>query len=234
MNRRLVACSCIVVLVTGCASPGTGGSDRVSRAEHEALQAELAAKDERLQQLQLDLARQTQRVDRLARDAERLRADIEDAEQALVSLESGLKGMHTRADAVSALADARILVARAAQQAPWRADSIRRARDKLDEAERHIGENYFGSAVFFTARGRRLAEEVLAQVQALRADPSIRFIRPDRANVRGSPSLDAEVVVVLERGTPVTVRGRENGWVQIVTRDDAGGWIYGELLSEAP
>lgn len=234
MNPRLATWSCILLLASGCASQGSTGSGSVTRAEHEALRAELASKDRQLQQLQLDLARQSRRADRLTRDAERLRADIEDAEQALVSLEAGLKGMHTRADAVSALADARILVARAAQQTPWRADSIQRARDKLDEAERHIEEKYFGSAVFFTARGRRLAEEVLAQGRALREDPSTRFVRPGRANVRGHPSLDAEVVVVLERGTPVTVRGRENGWVRIVTRDDSGGWIYGELLSEEP
>lgn len=223
-------------MAAGCAStssPEPGGGS-VSREQFESVRTELEAKERQLDQLQLDVAQQRHRGDRLARDAERLRADIRDAEQALVSLESGLKGMHTRADAVSALADARILVDRAAQQAPWRRDSIERAREKLAEAERHIEEDYLGSAVFFTARGRRLAEEVLAQAQALREDDSTLFVRPDRANVRLQPSVEAEVVVVLQRGTPVTVRGREDGWAQIVTRDDSGGWIFGRLLSEEP
>lgn len=235
-TARLQLLPWLALAMAGCATQKAANpsSDSVPLEQYQALQAEHEATEAEVDRLQLDLARQRQRGDRLERDAERLRADIEDAEETLVSLESGLKGMHSRADAVSALADARILVGRAAEQAPWRRQSIERAREKLAEAERHIEENYFGSAVFFTARGRRLAEEVLAQARALRADGATWFVRPDRANVRGEPSMNARIVVILRAGTPVTVQGREDGWAQIVTPDESGGWIYGQLLTRKP
>lgn len=222
-----------VILLTGCASqPQSAGkpaedNDYVPRERLEAAQREIT-------QLRLRLAQAHQRNERTLRNTERLRADIRDAEEALVTLESGLKGLHTRADAVSALADARIVVTRAARQAPWRKTSIELAREKLAEAERHIEEEYFGSAVFFTVRGRRIAEEVLELARELREDPTARFVRVNRANVREGSSMDAPIVTVLEQGTPVHARGEDRDWVQIVTPDDKGGWIHGSLLTTAP
>lgn len=228
-----------VTLLAGCASqPQTADkasdSDYVPRERLETVQTELEAAQREIARLRLQLAQEQQRNERSLRNTERLRADIRDAEEALVTLESGLKGLHTRADAVSALADARIVVTRAARQAPWRKSSIELAREKLAEAERHIEEEYFGSAVFFTVRGRRIAEEALELARELRKDPSARFVRVNRANVRAGSSTDTPVVTVLEQGTPVHARGEDRDWIQIVTPDDQGGWIHGNLLTTEP
>lgn len=235
---RMLAHSVVlaVILFAGCATQSgpadeTSNNDHVPREQFEAVRAELEMAQQEITELRLELAQARQRSERTDRNAERLRADIRDAEEALVALESGLKGMHTRADAVSALADARIVVTRAARQAPWREASILQAREKLAEAERHIEEEYFGSAVFFTVRGRRIAEEMLDLARQLREDPSVRFVRVNRANVREDASTDAPIVAVLKQGTPIHVRGEDSEWIQIVTPDDEVGWIYGNLLA---
>lgn len=226
-----------VILLAGCAAQPAGrmaDSDHVPRERLEAARAELEAAQGEIAELRLQLAQAHQRNERVLRNMERLRADIEDAEEALVTLESGLKGLHTRADAVSALADARIVVTRAARQAPWRQASIGQAREKLAEAERHIEAEYFGSAVFFTVRGRRIAEEVLELARDLREDPTTHFVRVDRANVREGSSTDTPIVTVLEQGTPVHARDEDEDWIQIVTPDNKGGWIHGNLLTTEP
>ncbi len=64
--------------------------------------------------------------------SQRLRADLLQAEESIVSLESGLRGLHTRADAVSAVAEARIALERVSRSAPWRRDRIAEAREKLE------------------------------------------------------------------------------------------------------
>lgn len=243
MHRCLAAATVALALaMTGCAGlsqpAAEDGAEAGDPADADApetvpRQRLEAARDE-AERLRLELARERQRADRLGREAERLRADLADAEEALVALESGLKGRHSRADAVSALADARILVERAAGTAAWGGDRVAGAREKMAEAERHIEAGNFGSAVFFTARGRRIAESLLEEVEALRSDPDTRYVRPRRANVRDAPSMDARVATVLDQGTPVRVRGREGGWARIVTPDRAGGWIYTGLLTSEP
>ena len=51
-------------------------------------------------------------------------------------------------------------------------------------------------------------------------------------NVRSGPSLDAEVLTVLARGTKVGVTGETDGsWVQIIY-DDTVSWVSGDYLSE--
>jgi len=206
--------------------------DRVPQSRLDAVQADLARERERTTHLKIELSRARERNDRLERKVQRMQNDLSDAEDVLVSLESGLKGLHTHADAVSALADARIVLERAARRAPWRADRIKEARAKLAEAERHIEAGYYGSAVFFTARGRRMAQDALAEARRFRDDDDTRYVRPGKANVRRGPAMDERVVAVLGRGLPVTVQERSAGWCRIVTPRGEAGWIYGDLLAK--
>jgi hypothetical protein len=101
---------------------------------------------------------QQERMAHLQREVARLRADLHQAEEAMVTIESGLRGVHTRAGAVSALAEARIAVEQASQSAPWRPAEAREARAKLEEAERQLEAGHSGSAIFFASRAHRIAE----------------------------------------------------------------------------
>ena len=95
---------------------------------------------------------ETDRIEELERQVERLRADLRHAEESLVTAESGLRGSQTRADAVTALADARIQVRRGADAATWRRAEIGEAQAKLEEADAQIADEHFGAAVFFVYR----------------------------------------------------------------------------------
>ncbi len=182
--------------------------------------------------LQLQLEQSQQRAQWLERDVKRLRADIRQAEDTLITIESGLKGVHTRAEAVSELADARILVARAAKLAPWRETSVQEAREKLAEADRHVQASHFGSALFFTSRARRIASTLIQEAEAFTQARKVRYVNGPKANLRSQPSTGAKILEVLGQATPVIPERLGGTWVRVRTPSGRVGWIYAKLLSE--
>ena len=61
---------------------------------------------------ELEVTSYRERAAYLEREVQRLQQDLRQAEASLVAIESGLRGAHTRADAVSAIAEARIELVR--------------------------------------------------------------------------------------------------------------------------
>ena len=182
--------------------------------------------------LRLELEQSQQQAQRLQRDVERLHADIRQAEETLITIESGLKGVHTRAEAVSALADSRILVERAAKLAPWRATSTQEAREKLAEADRHVQAGHFGSAIFFTSRARRIASTLILEAEAFTQARKVRYVNGPKANLRSQPSTGGKILEVLGRATPVIPDRLGGSWIRVRTPSGRVGWIYAKLLSE--
>jgi hypothetical protein len=167
----------------------------------------------------------------LEREVERLQQDLRQAEASLVAIESGLRGAHTRADAVSAIAEARISVERAERQAPWRRTESVEARDKLAEAERQLAAGRAASAVFFASRASRIAEGLLAEARQLERHPAARFVAAPRVNLRARPSTDAPVLEVLHEATPVLPEREEGEWVLVHTLRGPVGWVHAALLT---
>jgi len=173
---------------------------------------------------------ETERAAQLAREVKRLRADLAQAEDALVMAESGLRGEHTRADAVSSLAEARIQVERAAERAPWRAEAIAEALSKLDEASRQIEESHYGSALFFVYRAQRSAENVEAEADRVLGQPGVRYVGATRVNMRAGPSTTDPVLRVLERGMPVFTERSADDWTLVRASTGDIGWVHRSLL----
>jgi hypothetical protein len=173
---------------------------------------------------------QAQRIHGLEREVARLRGDLEEAEAAMVMIESGLRGAQTRADAVSALAEARISVERARASAPWRRAELDATIDKLDEAERQFQAGHAGSAVFFASRAKRVADALAEEAHRVTAAEDTHVITSPRVNLRSGPSTDAEVLAVLPAQTPVLPQRSEGGWVLVRTPDGAAGWVHASLL----
>jgi len=173
---------------------------------------------------------ETDRGDRLAQEVARLKDDLKRAEEALVIAESDLAGMHGRADAVSSIAEARIQVDRAARRAPWRADQASAAADKLEEAERQLGDGHFGAALFFTYRARRVAAEILAEADQVEKSSATRFVNARKVNLRSGPSTSEPVVGVLEQGTPVFTESRRGAWLLVRVTGGPAGWVHSGLL----
>lgn len=172
-------------------------------------------------------------VDRAAHlegEVGRLREDLRQAEEALVLAESGLRGSHSRADAVSSLAEARIEIERAAILTPWRWDAIDEARGKLREADSQIQEGHFGAALFFVYRSTRISELLEREARMVRDRPGTRYVRVRRAHLRRGPSTSDPVVGVLTEGTPVFPEREREGWTLVRVSSGSVGWVHQSLL----
>jgi hypothetical protein len=172
-------------------------------------------------------------VDRIAQlkaETERLRADLRQAEEALVLAESGLRGSHSRADAVSSLAEAKIQVERAANRAPWRPGSIAEARGKLSEADHQVEQGHFGAALFFVYRASRIAELLEREATMVRDRPGTLYVRAGRVNLRAGPSTSDDVVGILSGGTPVFPERTKALWMLVRVASGSVGWVHRDLL----
>jgi hypothetical protein len=206
----------IVALVTavefGCvADPGARSCPTVEEAA-----ADCRARPERVRRLEAEVAL--------------LRSELAQAERELVAAESGLRGPRSRADAVSALAEARIQLERAAEIAPWRASLLTEAAAKLEEAERQFEAENFGSAVFFASRAGRMAEDTEEEARTAESEPGVRTIRGHRVNLREGPSTSHAILTVLLRGTPVFPEREKEDWILVRTTEGLVGWVHRPLI----
>lgn len=167
------------------------------------------------------------------REIERLRADLAEAEASLVAMESGLRRPHSRADAVSALAEARIAVERVAPGIPWRRDRVEEAQAKVREGEQQLELGHIGSAVFFASRAQRITESLRSEVRQVDAWTNRRLVIGRRVNLRAGPSTDHPVLRVVSRNTPVFEERHQGDWALIFTPTGQVGWIHASLLSPA-
>ena len=83
-----------------------------------------------------------------------LQRELELTEMEVVRTKARLQGIETKAEASSAIAEARILVSRL--DARDRA-TVSRCQELLDKAEQQINENNFGAAVFFARKAQDIA-----------------------------------------------------------------------------
>ncbi|MCA9510091.1 MAG: SH3 domain-containing protein [Myxococcota bacterium] len=171
------------------------------------------------------------RAERLGREVERLRADLRQAEEALIAAESGMRGNHSRADAVSSLAEARIEVERAARRTPWRRGEIDEARSKLDDADAQVEKANFGAAMFFVYSAKRIAQGLEREASVLADAPDARFVLGQRVNLRSGPSTHEAVVDVLNEGTPVFAERSGDTWTLVRTLHGEVGWVHSSLLA---
>jgi len=171
------------------------------------------------------------RVRALEIEVERLREDLRTAEETLLAVESGMRGNQGRAAAVSALAEARIQVERAAKSAPWRVNEATEARAKLVEAERQLAEQHVDSAIFFVSRARRIAESLTAEAARVRSHRDTAFVRGDRVNLRKGPSQETPVLSTLPARLPVFVEGHAGDWSLVRTTTGHVGFVRADLLT---
>lgn len=214
--------------LSGCAVLGSLGRPAPPPAPDPSLAAlELAHRD-----AEIFRQAQAERIQSLEREVSRLRGDLDEAESAMVVIESGLRGAQTRADAVSALAEARIAVERASSSTPWRRSEIAEVKERLEEAERQFQAGNPGSAVFFASRAQRLADSLREEARRAAAFKGTRVVRAPRVNLRAGPSTSDAVVAVLLEATPLLLQRSEGDWVLVRTPDGAAGWVHASLIAD--
>jgi hypothetical protein len=207
--------------VLACQGSGTGGSGSwwiFSRDGNEQREIEVYRRAE------------AERIEFFEREIARLRDDLARAEASIVAMESGLRGSQSRADAVSAIAEARIALDRVARRVPWRKDRVEEARAKLEEAQRQLDLEHVGSAVFFASRAQGITESLAQEADMVAGWPGVRVVSGERVNLRTGPSVDHPVLAVLVHETPVYPERGEGEWTLVRTPSGQVGWVHATLL----
>ena len=165
---------------------------------------------------------QSDRVVELEGQVTQLQQKLKQSDSELEAIESHLREEHSRADAVSALAEARVKLQRAARDAPLRSKEVDAANDRLYVAERRIETEDYGAAAFFIYRASGTADSILSEVELARASENAMFIAADDVNLRANPSTEAEVLGQLTRGTVIFPTRAIEEWIQVRTESGLG------------
>lgn len=243
------------------ATPGRGGRDRAFRADGlarlAAAEARCAAAASRLASAvkvekekrttsTADLDRLNARLKRSEEDQRRLeervvllQRDLELTETEIIRTKARLKGIETRAEASSAIAEARILAGRLDPKA--RAATLSLCNENIAKAEQQLSAvpaNY-GAAVFFAMKAQDIAKKAQegstdtgrhAASDDERPAPQASYrVKSKSANIRKGPDVSEDVVAEAPEGSVLEASGVKGDWVR-VTFNGTTGWVSRSLL----
>jgi hypothetical protein len=158
--------------------------------------------------------------------------ELELTETEIVRTKAKVKGQ-SRAEASSAIAEARILLRRMTDE-KVRTPNLVRCQEELDRAEQLLTDGDFASAAFFAMKTQEMVEQArrLANDPAALDTPAPKrtyIIASDSANLRKAPGTTEAVVGQAPRGARVEASVVRGEWVRI-TYGEMDGWVYRPLL----
>lgn len=176
-----------------------------------------------VQHLQARLKRAEDEQRRLEERVAAGQRDLEMTEMELIRTKARLKGLETKAEASSAIAEARVLLRRAEGRG---GALVALGEQSLAKAEQLLREENYGAANFFALKAQDLATRA-QEPEGRRAEPALPLsvrVRVARANLRKGPAASEPVVATLPRGASLAVKRAQNGWLE-VTHGDVAGWV---------
>jgi len=194
------------------------------------------ARAQELERLSLRSRRAEEEQHRLEERLALLARDLELTETELIRTKARLKGNETKAEASSAIAEARILTRRIADE-KGRSSTLARCQRWIARAEGLLEDENYGAAVFFAMKAQDLAKhpEPTANAKGTGADlelpsPQARYaVKGDNVRVRAGPSTSADTIGTLSKGTVVQASVTRGDWVRI-TVGEITGWVARHLL----
>jgi len=161
-----------------------------------------------------------------------LQRDLEVTETEVIRTKARLKGNETKAEASSAIAEARILMRRLANE-KGRAASLARGQELIDRAEQLLNEENYGAAAFFALKAQDVATKGAGdgtEPISERPPPQKTYVvKVVAANVRRGPATAEAVLGTAKQGTVLTAIGVRGDWVHI--RFGSGdGWVSRALV----
>ena len=155
--------------------------------------------------------------------------ELQVTETELIRTKARLKGLETRAEAASAIAEARILVKRF--ESRGRSATLKSAEEDLEKAEGLLQEENYGAALFFALKAQDMvtkAGDVRVTADATEAErpaPQPTYVvSVDSANIRQSPSTQAPVLAEVKRGATLRALAVRGSWVK-VAHENVTGWV---------
>jgi predicted nucleic acid-binding Zn-ribbon protein len=200
-----------------------------STAEVDRLSARLKKAEEDQRRLEEDQRRLEDKIAVLTRD-------LEVTETELIRTKARLKGNETKAEASAAIAEARILAGRLAED-KTRASVLARSEESLGKAEEQLSAGNYGAALFFASK----AQDLVARVKPGGDEgepaggssaplPSLStYVSRAVARIRKGPGLSEEILGRLPSGTQVTSEAVSGEWVRVTYRG-LSGWVHSSLL----
>lgn len=197
---------------------------KVEREKKTVSTADLDRLNARLRRSEDDQRRLEERVALLLRDLELTETEI-------IRTKARLKGIETRAEASSAIAEARILTGRLDPKA--RAATVALCNENIAKAEQQLGQVNYGAAVFFAMKAQDIAKKAQEA-----SDPG-RHVGPDderpapqtsyrvkakTASIRKGPDVSGEVVAEAPEGSTLEATTVKGDWVK-VTFGGVTGWV---------
>ena len=215
------------------------GTARLAQAEARsaAAQAQRAAKGSQEQErLAARLRRAEEEQHRLEDQVVLLKRDLEDTETELIRTKARLKGIETKAEASSAIAEARILTRRLDAKA--RGATLARCQELLTKAEQEMQTENFSGAVYLALKAQDMAvraREAAAPPGSTEADvdrpapkPSY-VVRAATVNLRSGPSTSDEVVAKVGQGETLRATAVRGDWLKVSYRGVVG-WLHSSLV----
>ena len=204
-------------------------SVKVEREKRTATTADLDRLNARLKKSEEDQHRLEERVTLLQRDLELTETEI-------IRTKARLKGIETRAEASSAIAEARILTGRLDPRA--RAATLSLCNENIAKAEQQLSQVNYGAAVFFATKAQDIAKKAqeasdpgrhAASENERPAPPTSYRVKAKSANIRKGPEATEEVVAEAPEGTVLEASEVKGDWVK-VTYNGTTGWVSRSVL----
>jgi hypothetical protein len=201
-----------------------------AQAQVAASTAEVDRLGARIKKMEEDQRRLEEKIAVLARD-------LEVTETELIRTKARLKGNETKAEASAAIAEARILAGRLADD-KTRTSVLARSEESLGKAEEQLSAGNFGAALFFASKAQDLvvrggqAGEDAPHDEAAAAPklPTLSsYVARASARIRKGPGLEEAVVGRLPAGAQVVSEAVSGEWVRVTYRD-VSGWVHSSLL----
>jgi hypothetical protein len=197
-------------------------SSATARTEFQTIQTR---NDSEVRNLQARVRRSEDEQRRLEEELAAEKRDLEVTEMELIRTKARLKGLETKAEASSAIAEARILLKRANGRA---GPLLLSGEQSLAKAEQQLRDENFGAANFFALKAQDFATRAqeAPEARSRAVLPLSVRVSVSRANLRGGPGLNQKVLALLPRGTTLFVRSASpNGdWFE-VTHGEKTAWI---------
>ncbi len=170
---------------------------------------------------------------RLEDEVALLSRDLELTENEIIRLKAKLRGLDSKAEASSAIAEARIFMNRYQEQR-GRTANLARCEELVERAEQQIVEENYGAAAFFAQKAQDLLQDRRRSGGPETAGdrpPSKKqyTVRAATVNLRAEPRTSAAIVGKAAKGDVLTAVAARGDWLK-VTLGEVTGWVYRRLV----
>jgi hypothetical protein len=236
-------------LVAGCqwlapqTQSGQFGSESMDRktlqSEHtqlseeaERLRAELEDRSVELARSGVELETQIELNRLLREELDATTQDLEYLETQFITFERELTASESKASAVAAMADVRVMREKILREHPNAipADVLEEVDERLKAAEEKIALGQFAIAAYHARRGQRLLTHSERRHSAFLATGTPRFVSVTAANLRDAPDSGSTVIARVPYGTILVELERREAWLLVRTRDGGSGWIHSSVI----